>query len=179
MFTSFNNQPRSKVVRLFNAAADSLTILASPRSQTAAIGSNATFSVAASGTPPLTFQWIKDGQVLTGATNVAVGIPSVQFSDAGAYSVWVRNSGGSITSVVATLTVLPADLVFTKPTRLGSGQFQFTLNGGPGSNYWVQVSSDLKTWTNFTTVTLTNGVLDVLDPSPGLNQRFYRAKPAP
>ena len=62
---------------------------------------------------------------------------------------------------------------------LGNGQFQFTLSGVPGSNYWVQVSSDLKTWTNFTTVTLTNGVLDVLDPSPGLNQRFYRAKPAP
>ena len=45
------------------------------------------------------------------------------------------------------------------PTRLGDGQFQFMLHGGPGTNYWVQVSSDLKTWTNFTTVTLTNGVV--------------------
>ena len=87
-------------------------------------------------------------------------------------------NGATVTSAVATLTVL-LTLVIANPTRLGNGQFQFTLSGGPGSNYWVQVSSDSKTWTNFTTVTLTNGVLDVLDPSPGLNQRFYRAKPAP
>ena len=177
-FTSINNQPWSKFARLFAAPPDSLTITNPPRSQAVMVGSSATFTVGASGTPPLTYQWLKKGQLLAGATSVAYGLPSAQLSDAGGYSVWVRSWGGSLTSAVATLTVLPT-LVITKPTRLGNGQFQFTLSGGPGSNYWVQVSSDLKTWTNFTTVTLSNGVLDVLDPSTGLNQRFYRAKPAP
>ena len=104
-FTSINSQLRSKIARLFAAVTDSLAITNPPRSQTVAVGSSATFSVGASGTAPLTYQWLKDGQCLAGATNMSYGIASAQFTDAGAYSAWVRSWGGSITSAVATLTV--------------------------------------------------------------------------
>jgi alpha-L-arabinofuranosidase len=87
------------------AAAVAPAITTQPQSQTVNAGANVTFTVAASGTAPLAYQWRRDGVILPGATGASLGLNSVQPADAGSYSVVVSNSAGFATSAAATLTV--------------------------------------------------------------------------
>lgn len=83
------------------------SISAQPLSAAAVAGNPITFSVQASGTPTLVYQWFRDNQPLNAATNAAFSIEAVQASDAGSYSVRVSNEGGSTNSVAAMLTIAP------------------------------------------------------------------------
>ncbi len=49
-----------------------------PISQSAVVGGNVTFAVAASGTAPLAFQWYKDGSEVVGATGSSLTISGVK-----------------------------------------------------------------------------------------------------
>ncbi|MFA5343012.1 MAG: Ig-like domain-containing protein [Kiritimatiellia bacterium] len=97
------------------------TITAQPVSQTVmAEYQQATFSVKASGTEPLTYQWRRNGANIAGATAAIYTTPLTVYGDNGAiYSVVVANGAGSVTSANATLTVRPAPPAFTaQPTNL-------------------------------------------------------------
>jgi hypothetical protein len=82
------------------------SILAQPASQTVPSGWNATFAVVAGGSTPLAYQWQFDGINLADATTNALTLMNVQSNQAGAYTVVVSNAYSSVTSAVATLTVL-------------------------------------------------------------------------
>ena len=92
------------------------SISAQPTNQTAVVGANAAFQVQASGTAPLSYQWTFNGANLASATTSALGLTAIQTNQAGAYSVVVTNSAGSITSSVATLTVLLPPQITQQPT---------------------------------------------------------------
>ncbi len=81
------------------------TITGQPLSATKIVGESVTFSVTASGTAPLSYQWRKDGTSISGATSSSYTISSVVLSDAGSYDVIVSNAFGSATSNSAALTV--------------------------------------------------------------------------
>jgi len=77
-----------------------------PASQAVALGQTATFSAAASGTDPLTYQWQKNGTAISGAAASSYTTPPATISDSGAkFRVLVSNSAGSATSNEAVLTV--------------------------------------------------------------------------
>ena len=80
-------------------------ITAQPQSQTVTAGADATFSVTATGTAPLSYQWLLRGTNIAGANTNSYSLANVQFSDAGYYTVVVTNFVGSITSSPALLTV--------------------------------------------------------------------------
>ncbi|HZV36079.1 MAG TPA: immunoglobulin domain-containing protein, partial [Verrucomicrobiae bacterium] len=82
-------------------------ISAQPQNQTVIIGSNAVFSVTASGSLPLTYQWLFNGTNLPGATNNPLVLSNVLASQSGSYSVIVSNSYGIVVSSNATLTAVP------------------------------------------------------------------------
>ena len=94
-----------------------------PHSTNVLAGSNATFTVVAGGTAPLRYRWQFNGTNLTnggrisGATNSTLLITAVVPSDAGGYRVVVSNSISSVTSVVATLTVLLPPAITLQPTN--------------------------------------------------------------
>lgn len=67
----------------------------------------ANLSALASGSAPLTYQWLFNGNPILGGTGFSLAFRSVQFSNAGNYSVIVTNPYGTVTSSVATLTVNP------------------------------------------------------------------------
>ncbi len=94
------------------------SISAQPTNQTVVLGSNAVFSVGAVGALPLNCQWRWNGGDIAGATNAALALNNVQTNDAGGYSVVVANSGGSVTSEVATLTVLVPPQILNPPQPL-------------------------------------------------------------
>ncbi len=97
------------------------TITAQPQSLTVTEGDTAAFTVAATGTPPLRYQWFFNTNTpLTGATDATLTLSNVRSNDAGGYSVVVTNDYGSRTSGLATLTVYPS------PTN---GTFYVATNG--------------------------------------------------
>jgi hypothetical protein len=71
------------------------------------VGQVARFQIYALSPVPVTFQWRKAGVNIPNATTSAYVIPSAALTDAGAYSVVLTNSFGSVTSGSADLTVLP------------------------------------------------------------------------
>ena len=82
------------------------SITTQPANQTVSVGQTATFSVVASGTSPLSYQWQKAGAPIAGATSASYTTPATTSSDNGTqFRVVVSNSAGSATSNTATLTV--------------------------------------------------------------------------
>jgi hypothetical protein len=96
------------------------TIAVQPTNQTAVVGANATFSVRATGTIPLTYQWRFNETNLVGLNDAALTLPDIQFSHAGSYSVVITNLYGAATSAVAVLTVVPTPACVTPPAGLVS-----------------------------------------------------------
>jgi ribosomal protein L19 len=128
-------------------------VITQPQSQNVVVGSNATFTVLAGGTPPLSYRWLRgglplsDGGNISGATNSTLTLSSVQFSDAADFQVVITNMGGSVTSLVATLTVNPAPVpptIVTPPTiqvvKAGSNaSFSVSASGTmPLSYQWLK-----------------------------------------
>jgi hypothetical protein len=112
-------------------------ITTQPANRTVAGGTNVIFSVVASGAPPPAYQWRHDGVDLAGATSPQLLITSVGTNHAGGYSVVVSNPFGSVTSRVATLTVIVQPTVITvqppdRTVRLGgSVTFSVSATGTP------------------------------------------------
>ena len=91
-------------------------IASSPVKQTRPAGTNVTFSVSATGTPPLYYQWLFDSNSLAGATNAVVTLANVQTNNSGTYSAFVYNSYGFTNSANTALTVTAAPpFILTQP----------------------------------------------------------------
>ena len=102
----------------------SVVIAQDPVSQSLAVGQPANFSVSASGSPPLHYQWRTNAIAIPAATNSTYNLLSVQLSDAGSYDVVITNSTSAATSAVATLAVrVPLNL-----TWLGSAGLTWDTN---------------------------------------------------
>ena len=109
---------------VFNStAAVAPSITTQPASQTVTAGQTATFSVAATGTAALTYQWKKNNVAISGATSASYTTPTETTADNGAhFTVAVSNSAGSVTSSAAILTVNASTLVLNvSPTSLSFG----------------------------------------------------------
>lgn len=87
--------------RLFEAP----QIMSVPRDATVVSGDEAVFTVQAVGSPPLRYQWLRDGQIIHGAVHSNLVLPGVQISDAGRYAVLISNETGSVTSPHVILTL--------------------------------------------------------------------------
>jgi hypothetical protein len=83
------------------------SITTPPADQMVTVGQTATFTVTATGTAPLTYQWQRNGVDIPGATSSSYTTPPLTAADDGAtYRVIVSNASGTVTSAAATLTVL-------------------------------------------------------------------------
>jgi len=80
-----------------------------PASTTVVSGGTARFSAGAVGTSPLFYQWLRDGNPISGANSTLLTLPSVPWTDSGArFSCRITNVAGSVISQAALLTVLPS-----------------------------------------------------------------------
>jgi len=122
-------------------------ITVQPTSLVKNVGESATFSVTAEGSPTPTYQWKKGTEEILGATSSSYTIDPIAASDGGSYTVVVTNSGGSVTSDAATLTVKPN--ITVQPASLvksvgQSATFSVTAEGYPTLSYqWKKGVSDI------------------------------------
>ena len=104
-----------------NPAAVAATITTQPGNQTVTAGQTATFTVVATGTAPLGYQWQKNGANIDGATSTSYTTPATTTADSGSsFDVVVSNTAGTVTSSAATLTVNPAPVAPTITTQPGN-----------------------------------------------------------
>jgi hypothetical protein len=80
-------------------------IITQPKSQEAKIGETITFVVEAGGTQPLTYQWLRNGVIISGETKNTLTIEGVQPQDGGSYRVVVANAAGAVQSDIALLRI--------------------------------------------------------------------------
>jgi alpha-tubulin suppressor-like RCC1 family protein len=162
----------------FVAGATPATITSISSNQIVPPATNVTFTVYAVGTPPLSYQWNFNGNILLGATNFSLSLTNVQLTNAGVYSVTVTNIYG--TPVVTNASLLVQMPQFdTSPANMfmSSQGFNFQLDGLTGHGAVVIfASTDLLTWLPIFTNPPTTGAMQVLDTNAVyLPFRFYRA----
>ncbi len=80
-------------------------ITSQPQSRTNFVGETVSFSVAATACTSQSFQWLSGNGILTAQTNSKLTLSNLTADSAGNYSIIVTASGGSTTSIVASLTV--------------------------------------------------------------------------
>lgn len=103
------------------AAASGPGITTQPQDQRVLVGSNAVFTVVASGQTPLFYQWyfngapMTDGGRVTGSATTNLVIADVQTNDAGSYQIIVTNNYGSATSMVAVLSIASPPQIINQP----------------------------------------------------------------
>jgi cytochrome c oxidase assembly protein Cox11 len=141
-----------------------------PVNQAVVAGSNATFTVSASGSPA--YQWYFNGtNLLNGKTAGTLTLTNVQPSQAGGYSATASNVSGVVTSSVAQLTVQVPPAITTQPTNqtvISGGNVSFIVadTGTPAPACQWQFSG-----TNLTGATSTTLQLDNVQSSQAGNYR--------
>ena len=96
------------------------TITSQPVGQTNYAGTTAIFSVAATGTAPLSYLWFFGANPLSQQTNATLVLSNVQPSQAGTYSVLVSNANGATNSMAALLAVNPLPSCDPSPSGMVS-----------------------------------------------------------
>ena len=155
-----------------------VAITTQPINLTVAQGYPASFTVAASGTVPLTYQWSKNGVAISGATSATYTIAAVATTDAGNYTVTITNAAGSVTSSAATLTVQAFNVLTANQNVIAGKSAAFMSGVNLGSTQW-QVSTDAGvTWTNLTNNStydgVTTNVLEILKVTTAMSKNRYR-----
>ena len=138
-----------------NSAPIAPSITTLPSSQTVTAGQTATFSVTASGTAPLNYQWNRNGIAISGAISSTYTTPATLVSDNGTqFTVLVSNTAGSITSTAAMLTVSPATyLLSSSPASLSFGN----VGTGTSSTLAVTLTSSGNSSVTISNVSISGG----------------------
>jgi len=140
-------------------------ITAPPSNATVSLGQPANFSVAATGTSPLNYQWRKNSANISGATAASYTTPATTSGDNGAkFDVVVSNSAGSMTSGTAVLTVTAAGVTLksiavtpASPSIAVGNTQQFTATGTYSDNSSNNITSSV-TWASSNTLFATIGI---------------------
>jgi Lamin Tail Domain/CotH kinase protein/Immunoglobulin domain/Bacterial TSP3 repeat len=132
------------------------SITDSPLDRVAPTNGTATFSVSVCGTPPFTYQWLRNESPLPGATNAVLTLFNLTLANAGQYRAVISNNGGSITSAVAMLVVQLPPTIQSQPQpvtaiRDQSATFSVVAGGTPPLSYqWRFNGNNLAGATNAT-----------------------------
>ena len=101
---------------------------------------------------------------------------NVGLGNAGEYDVVVSNPYGSVTSSVVNITVTLPPVILSTPKITGdNNKFTFQLSGPAGSNYVLQISTNMLIWNQISTSTIpVSGILTLTNSISGYNQGYFR-----
>jgi hypothetical protein len=159
--------------------------VSAPQSQTNYAGKTVSLTVTPTGTAPFSYQWQNGGVNVSNVGNISgantntLSFAPAATTNSGNYQVIVTNLSGSVTSSVAVVSIVPIPQF---GLSLASGNPTLSAPGGlPGSNYVVQVSTNLNNsaaWVPIgTNVVPSNGIISFIDTNlSNSGQRFYRVQ---
>lgn len=125
---------------LSDAGPEAPSITEQPKDRIGFVTQSVRFDVGISGKPPLTFQWLRNGEPIAGATGATYTTPALTAADDGAkFSIRVSNSAGSVTSNAAAVTVKGAPLVTASPASV-------SVSVGSAATFTVTGSGDSLTY---------------------------------
>ncbi|MEO6034368.1 MAG: protease pro-enzyme activation domain-containing protein [Verrucomicrobiota bacterium] len=154
------------------------TILTQPTNQVVVVGADVSFSVVASGTGPLIYQWSFGGTNLVGANAPSLQLKNVQASQAGIYGVRITNFFGVVDSDVVTLKVAIPPVLTLSGFVVTSTNVAISLPSMAGINYTLEYKDSLAdaSWTPIFPFVPGDGNVIVLHDSSGFiaPSRFYR-----
>lgn len=182
------------IARNYQSGSDSalpagpVRISAEPQSAGVMEFESAVLNVGAIGEGPFAYQWFRDGQAVSGATNATFNFAGALLGDSGAQFVCIVSnthdgSGWVVTSAVATVAVaintnLPVPLLAAQ----SNGVFSVVFRTTPGRSYWIEESDSVMVpvWSNCGPVEVATGSVRVmLESITGATHRFYRPVLAP
>jgi Big-like domain-containing protein/Ig-like domain-containing protein len=160
-FMGLYNTPGLSQVVLRLQVLKEISIVTQPQSQIVAAGSPVTFSMMATGAPPLTYQWrlqgtnVANNGHLTGSLSNQLTLTTTSAGDIGNYDVIVSNSYGAVTSSIASLTITnpPTNLIvngsFEAPS-IPANSFEYGVPTGwtwtPGLSSSTAIESGIFTY---------------------------------
>ena len=152
---------------LFSAAVGAPAgIVTSPTGVTNYTGQPFQLTVAASGAPPLSFQWYKNNAPIPGATNLTYSIAAASVTNSGNYYVYVQNTAGNTNSAVAAVSILTSAPFFTAPPQPATvwAGVPSSLSGAAAGSFPL-----IYQWYKNTTLLAgqTNASLSFADPQAG------------
>ncbi|MBA4150529.1 MAG: immunoglobulin domain-containing protein [Verrucomicrobia bacterium] len=173
-----------------NSAIAALTIIdpaiiTQPSNTTNNLGSSASFTVSAVGTPTLNYQWRKNGVPLSegskyvGTTTASLTINSLTLLDTDNYSVLVSNGSGSVPSATANLVVNAAPVVTShpQPQTVSAGTpatFSVSVQGAtPMTFQWKKNGSNLSNGGNISGANSQTVTIDPTSASDGANYTVF------
>lgn len=150
---TWNVSLAARQAKLFRLGSGS-TAASGPTNQVLMVGSSTTFTTKASGAPPFTYVWRKNGALLAGQNDSALTLNPVGLGDAGVYSVEVTGANGAATNSAVLTLPSPASitaqwsggkLLLNWPAGYTGWQLQAQANHlGPSSN-WIPVAGSSQT----------------------------------
>jgi Abnormal spindle-like microcephaly-assoc'd, ASPM-SPD-2-Hydin/Immunoglobulin domain len=166
-----------------NSPSTAPSITAQPASQTVIAGQTATFTVSATGTAPLTYQWSLGGSPISGATSSSYTTPATTTANSGSqFTVTVSNSAGKATSNAAALTVNAATFTLTaSQTTLNFSSVNIGSNSAlpvsftNGGNSNVTISTVTVNGAGYTASGIQSGQIVAPGKSATLNVTFAPA----
>jgi hypothetical protein len=162
---SAGNATSNAATLTVNSATVAPSITAQPASQAITVGQTAAFSVTASGTAPLSYQWKKNGAAISGATSSAYTTPVTTSADSGSqFTAVVSNSAGTVSSNTATLTANAAGQLTASTTNLSFGN----VSVGSNSVLPVTLTNTGGSSISISNVTLSGAVFNTSGVSSGL-----------
>jgi len=167
----------SGTVRLNYAAGAAPVIAQQPVSRTVKLGAPASLSVTVSALPSARYQWTFSGTNVANATNAVLSLASVSTAQLGAYRVLVTNAIGSVQSIEAQL--VPETPLQFSVRRVAADGFHLSVSGPAGTNYALECSTNLSTWTALTTNSAQTGLFDYVHGNRPEGYCFYRVKALP
>lgn len=160
----------TEVMSIYASGSTNPVILAQPQSQVLSLGSPATFSVTATASTPLNYQWYFNGALVSGSNGPSFTVPTTTPGSVGDYHVVVWNAYGTNQSTTAYL--------WLNAIKTYSG---VSVYGPVGSNCLVQYTTSLNvpvTWNPLQMVTIVTNPTVIVDyGSAGQPQRFYQTVP--
>jgi probable HAF family extracellular repeat protein len=146
-------------------------MMSGPAAQIVGPGTPVTLGMQMSATEPLTYQWMRDGMPIPGATNATLSLTGMTAGNAGNYTATARNAVGTVASSSAVLSMF--DML------LANGMPHLMLAAPAGSHFRIDYSDVLGSGLNWQTMTnlTTMGSMSQMSvtPPPGSHGQFYRA----
>ena len=140
--------------------------------------------MSAVGSPPLTYQWYRDGVALTddgqvsGSSSTNLVLADITPTEEGDYSVVIANGCGAITNMPVPITTFGPAVPRILNPRVAGDQFQFSFSTEAGARYLAEFSDDpsLPLWFPLELLEGNGTVHDAVDPSQFVSSRFYRVR---